>query len=285
MNAIEAIRKRTSVRNYFPEPLTPALIEDLRREIRLLEPGPFGNSARIVLIDANSESNTKLNSLVTYGVIKNAPAYIVAAIEENPGSLEDFGYILERLVITLTQKSLGSCWLGGTFNKSAFSAQIRLRENEILPAIISFGKPKQKTTVIDKLFRWGAKSDKRRDWNLLFFEDDFTIPLTRQRAGIFEEPLALLRLAPSASNMQPWRILKQNNSFHFYLRGSKKYRMDRFQLPNLQQIDLGIAMAHFDLGLEASNVIKKKGIWKKTPPSIQNMPKDFSYIITWKHNI
>jgi hypothetical protein len=79
----------------------------------------------------------------------------------------------------------------------------------------------------------------------------------------------MLRLAPSAMNAQPWRIIKQNNNFHFY--NSK---------PNMKMhdIDMGICMCHFELTLNEAEI---KGSWKIQKPEIKDTPKNCDYIISW----
>jgi nitroreductase len=58
-------------------------------------------------------------------------------------------------------------------------------------------------------------------------------------------------MAPSASNKQPWRIIVNDKSFSFYLKRTIGY--GKFTPGNdLQLVDMGIALAHFTLAIEAS---------------------------------
>ena len=55
----------------------------------------------------------------------------------------------------------------------------------------------------------------------------------------------MVRLAPSASNKQPWRILKKENEYHIFLKETKGYANTLGF--NIQKVDIGIAMCHFEM--------------------------------------
>ena len=55
----------------------------------------------------------------------------------------------------------------------------------------------------------------------------------------------MVRLAPSAVNKQPWRVIAADNTAHFYLKRSKGF--GRSTHLDMQKIDLGIALCHFAL--------------------------------------
>ena len=53
-----------------------------------------------------------------------------------------------------------------------------------------------------------------------------------------------VRMAPSAVNKQPWRVVVCGDKAHFYEKRSKGYVAENGW--DLQKIDLGIALCHFD---------------------------------------
>lgn len=55
----------------------------------------------------------------------------------------------------------------------------------------------------------------------------------------------MARLAPSAVNKQPWRIVVADNKAHFYLKRSKGFGHEGKL--DMQMIDMGIALCHFAL--------------------------------------
>ncbi len=64
--------------------------------------------------------------------------------------------------------------------------------------------------------------------------------------------MEMVRLGPSASNKQPWRILLKDAVCHFYEYKEPGYS-DRFNY-DIQRIDLGIAAAHFDLAVNEKGI-------------------------------
>ena len=58
------------------------------------------------------------------------------------------------------------------------------------------------------------------------------------------EALEMVRLAPSAVNKQPWRMVVMDDIVHFYLQRSKNFRAGKL---DMQKIDMGIALCHFEL--------------------------------------
>ncbi len=123
-----------------------------------------------------------------------------------------------------------------------------------------------------------AGSDKRKPWSQIFFDGDFVKPLEEKEAGNYRDALEMVRIAPSASNKQPWRIVfqKDKNTFHFFIQRSKSYPA---AYRNLQIIDLGIAMCHFELTCRELGI---KGGWVENQPAILNLPDLCQYIISWQ---
>ena len=78
----------------------------------------------------------------------------------------------------------------------------------------------------------------------------------------------MLRIAPSALNKQPWRVVREEYLLHFYLASNK----------GLTKIDIGIALCHFHL-TAIQNHIQGKFITLDASKYPQN--KDFTYIMSW----
>lgn len=281
MNYSEAIIVRRSTRNYRDDPLSRGEKEALEQAIAGIAV-PFGNVPRFQLITAGSGDAESLRGLGTYGFIKNPAAFIAGATAgEGPMVLEDFGFAMERLVLHATVMGLGTCWLGGSFTRSSFAARMSLLPNEKIPAVVALGHPAEKKRVMDSLIRRGAGSDARLPRDELFFSGEFGALLSEEEAVPYERALHLLRLAPSASNRQPWRVVKRHGSYHFHLARSKGYFTRNrilFGFADLQRVDMGIAMCHFqtaaqDLGLP--------GAWKREDPRIASIPVNTEYTATW----
>ena len=105
---------------------------------------------------------------------------------------------------------------------------------------------------------------------------DFSCPLTEHATlDGFKDALENVRLAPSALNKQPWRIVKHGDDFHFFISNDKEEAKEGY---DINKIDLGIAMCHFDLTCKELGI---NGGFKVIDPKIEEVPKHYKYIITW----
>ncbi|OGP68682.1 MAG: hypothetical protein A2W27_05620 [Deltaproteobacteria bacterium RBG_16_44_11] len=273
----EFIKKRISCRTYADRSLEDKVLAELSGYISAAQKGPFGNQPTFKLIHMDNLTPQEWKKLGTYGVIKNARYFLIGTINNTPLAMEDLGYCKEILILKATALGLGTCWLGGTFQASSFAQAAGLREGEILPTVSPIGYPAETKSLTEKIMRRFAGSDHRKPWPELFFANDFATPLTQAQAGKYCDALENLRLAPSASNKQPWRVLLDTakNTFHFFLERSLQYKM--LGIVHLQDIDLGIAMSHFEITARDQGVMGK---WQVDP----NAPKEklLDYIVSWR---
>ena len=241
-----------------------------------LEPAPFGGNARFKIVATTLEDSKALKSYGTYGFIKNPAGFIISALKESDKNLEDIGYLIEKIILYATDLGLGTCWLGGTFTKSPFARDIALQNDETMPIIVSFGYQAENSP--SGRIRQFAKGDRRLPWETLFFDKLFTQPLHPENARDYEIPLKMLRISPSASNKQPWRIIKKDNRWDFYLLRTPGYRegiLSWLKLADLQRVDMGIAMSHFELTAREMGL---NGSWQIKD---QYQLPEMEYIVSW----
>ena len=269
----QLIQRRYSCRTYADRPIEASLRQRLEGFLARNEPSPFGTTARFVLIAATPEDPQALRGLGTYGFVKRPSGYVVAAVERGQHDMEDLGYLMEHIVLYATDLGLGTCWLGGTFTQSRFADRIALRASESLPAVVAVGHIAGQPRRVDRLMRLGAGADKRKPWEALFFDRTFATPLSRETAGVYAVPLDMVRAAPSASNRQPWRIVKDGARWHFCLQRTPAYGKSR-----LQRMDVGIAMCHWALTVRERDL---QGEWTVDPPPIVPPDPDTTYVATW----
>lgn len=282
-STIENIEQRFSCRNYRDEPISAKKRERFQLFMDALPPGPFGSRPRFVLLAATEMDNKSLRGLGTYGFIKNPSAFIVGAMAPSEYGLEDFGYLMEAIILYATGLDLGTCWLGGTFTKSRFAKGMGLSVNETMPAVTSVGDyaaPRQKR---QGLASRTAGSERRLAWEKLFFNCDFDSSLNRNEAEGYTIVLEMVRLSPSASNKQPWRIIKHNHFWRFYMQRTPGYREDLIKrildLCDLQRLDMGIAMCHFEM---TANEIGLRGRWV-VEDNLNKFPRPLTeYIVSWE---
>jgi nitroreductase len=277
MTIIETIKTRKSCRTYSSRAIEPEKLAELKQFLASNTKTPFGSKVRFHLIDFNELEISELKNLTTYGLIKGARQFIVGTVEKQPRAMEDYGYCMERNILKATSMGLGTCWLGGTFKRSGFADKISINESELLPVISPVGYSGDKRSVVDRMFRYIAASDKRKPWNELFYLHDTDNSLDDQNSGRFNTPLECVRLAPSASNKQPWRIIKgkDQEAFHFYLKRTPGYENIVKDI-KLQNVDMGIAMCHFELSSTERGL---KGDWSVNDPQIKSA--GMAYIASW----
>jgi hypothetical protein len=275
----EVITQRFSCRTYLEQPIAEEKRQKLAAHAASLSIGPLGTAARLQLIAASEEDRAVLRGLGTYGIIRGATGFLVGAVPDGPKNLEDYGYLLEDLILFATDLGLGTCWLGGTFNRSTFAARMELRPGELMPAVAAVGYVSDKRGFVDRMMRRGAGSSSRLPWEEIFFAGRFGVALTRKQSGAYTVPLEMLRLAPSASNKQPWRVIQDGAAWHFYLQRTPGYRQTHLvQIPDLQRTDMGIALSHFEL---TAREVGLEGHWALQEPPLEKPNPLTEYSVTW----
>jgi nitroreductase len=276
------IRQRFSCRTYSNQIIADDVREKLSSFASSLEVGPLGSYCRFELVSANEEDNKSLRGLGTYGFIKGATGFVIGATEDGEKSLEDFGYLMEQIILLATDLGLGTCWLGGSFTRSRFARKISAQKNEVIPAVTSIGYIAARPRKFDQFVRSEANADRRYPWDWLFFDGDFSEPLEHASAGPYADILEMVRWGPSASNLQPWRIIKRGNAWHFYLKRRLGYRESSaaklLKTADLQRVDMGIAMCHFELAARERGL---RGEWEVRDPGIPVSDPLTEYTVSW----
>lgn len=277
MKASEAIKKRISVRRYSDEPVGVKQRAELEEYSHDNARGPFGSEVRFQLLDLEPLGREEMRRLGTYGMIRGARLYLLGAVKEGEGAFEDLGYCLEKVILKATMMGLGTCWLGGTFKRAAFASKMNLVEDEMLPAITPLGYALEEPSFSDKMVRFSASSNKRKSWSELFLSADGRTPLQEADAAEYGPALDAVRMGPSASNRQPWRIVMVSPGyFQLFLKENKIYNRIMGKL-RMQNIDMGIAMSHFAL-VAAENQLPGSWIKEEEDPAVPGL----QYIASWR---
>ena len=261
MDIIQAMKERRSVRSFNGKPLSPEIIKDLKQ---IIDDSYtlFGGKITIRLKYFDLQGDFKPS---TYGVIKGASDYFLMAIGEGEDSALTAGFQFEQIVLKAWEIGLGTCWIAGTYKGSQFDQGEKWPEGESLKIICPVGVP-EKQRILEKVMRFTVGSDKRKPFSELFFEDDFTKPLNP--ASKFGESLEMLRIAPSSTNSQPWRVLVKENEVLFYYKPKGPVSV----------LDTGIGICHF------YETEKFKGFDGKFEKDINfpQAPEDWRYLISYR---
>ncbi|MBE5892467.1 MAG: nitroreductase [Lachnospiraceae bacterium] len=238
------IMKRRSVRTFDGCKLSEEDLEKLRSFMGTIE-NPFGIPVEFKFLHA------KEHGLIC-PVVSGTELYVGGKIKKMPNANVAFGYSFEMFVLFAQSLGIGTVWLGGTMNRAAFEKAMELGADEIMPCASPLGYPAKKMSLREGTMRKAIKADERLPFEDLFYEGDFKTPLHKERAGVFLQPLEMVRLAPSAVNKQPWRVVIADNAAHFYLKRSKGFGHETDL--DMQKIDMGIALCHFALTAKESGL-------------------------------
>lgn len=261
----ETVRARTSVRTYTSETVSQETREKILAYLQTID-NPFGAKVNVQFVEKKTAANGE--KLGTYGFIKGAALFIAVTAEDKDTAAESVGYVIEQLVLYMTSLGLGTCWLGGTFNKTAFAEQIEIPDGWIFPILSPVGYP-AKQRIKEKVFRTAINANNRVASEKLFFTDAFTTPLDLKTVGKYADCLENLRLAPSAGNKQPWRVIFDGNAFHFFKKGSMQF---------MQVLDVGIGINHFVLTAAEKGL---QGRLEKADVSAYPLTADMKYVASW----
>lgn len=248
---INLIENRRSVRSFKNVPIVEndlTLMNDYLSELNQSQ-GPFGRRGEFKYIAVSNHINSEGQKIGTYGVIRNPAGYIVGITKNERDFLIDFGYTFEKFMLQVLSLGLGTCWLGGTFDRKMLTEKFEKHSSHIIPAISPIGYHDEKPSLIEKTMRKIANSDQKMAFEEVFYLENFETPLVKSDAGIYEIPLEMVRIGPSASNKQPWRlVLDRENRVHFFLSHTPNYSGKL--MFDMQYLDIGIAMFHFQSALD-----------------------------------
>lgn len=269
---IDTIKKRKSVRTYAGNPISQESISELEAFFPVAQSNPFGAKVRLDVINAG------IKKVGTYGFIKGAKTFFGGWVKKGGYDLEGFGYSFEKAVLYATYKGFGTCWLGGLYDRYCVSRHF-LTEDGLMPAVSPVGIAAEKRAVIERIVSAGAGAKNRKEFGELFIDKNFS-PLELPDCAL-KTCLEMVRLSPSASNRQPWRVIVDGGVCHFYLLREKYYAGNILFGYVMQRIDMGIAACHFELTAKQTGL--KGGIVFDDPKLLAKQQKDkLGYSFSWR---
>jgi len=231
----QTIFERKSIRKYDMAPLPAESIENLQK---------FAEQVRTIDETIKYEC-VYLGSNDVKGILAiKAPHYICLYSEKKPGYLMNAGFLLQQIDLYLSANEIGSCWLG------------------LAKPVKQFMEPKGDLEFIIMLAFGKTDELLHRSDTSVFIRRSITA--ISQIAGA-EELLEPVRLAPSASNSQPWFF--SGNMEEIHVSREKPSFLKAPVYERLNQIDIGIALCHLWLSLEHQGKAAAISFPQGTPPS------------------
>lgn len=237
------IFRRKSIRKYDLTPLADHMMDRIRDVVRCLRP-----------LDAQIKTEMKFVSQteVHHNFLRiKAPHYLVAYSEKKPGYLTNIGFMLQQLDLFLSSQGVGTCWQGIPRPTKEVSAEPDME----FVIIMSFGVAKE------ALYRQHIQEFKRK-----------SLTQVSNIAGLSNlfEPV---RLAPSATNSQPWFFTGNEKLLHAYC--VKTNFLKALLYEKMNQIDMGIALYHLHL---AAQMAGKTAVFSQHAAAKANPPDGYYYI-------
>jgi nitroreductase len=241
----QAIFVRRSRRSFEPVRIPDEAIARVNRVCQAFRPY---RGVRAEFVD-RSPGKIFRGILGSYGKITGALCYIALIGDSHESHVEEgIGYTGEGVILEATALGLETCWVSGFFRPAAVRGDLSLAADERVFAVTPLGRAKRELTAKDSFYRMAAGSNRRKSLDEIV-EGKIFHPWQ-------SKAVAAARLAPSASNRQPWRFILKSRSIT--VRTAARRNGQRFP----RRLDCGIAMLHIELGARAAGV---HGTWTSLP--------------------
>jgi nitroreductase len=231
----DGIFRRRSIRRFVMAPIPDDLVGDVRAFAARAV--PLDPSIRVEFVVRHE---TDVRNLLP----NEAPHYLCLYSERKGPYLMNAGYLLQQVDLYLSTIGLGSCWLGiAKPNAKAVPAAPAKAAMHGLDYVImlAFGRPAV------PLHRTSPAEFNRR--SLAEIADLPSLSGFTAAAGLPDPTVWLepVRIAPSATNSQPWRFSGSGESL---LVGRERLGLLKEPfMGRMNQVDIGIALCHLDLSL------------------------------------
>lgn len=245
-NFYKTIFKRKSIRKYDLTPLEDQKLIEIKEFVSKIEPLYDNIETEIRLVQKE-----EINLLVPI----KAPHYLMMTSQNKEGYLTNAGYMLQQVDLFLSTNGLGSCYIGMALPTKDTKSGSKL--DFIL--ILGFGNP------AEEVHRESISQFKRK-------------PLIKITDIIgSDEILEPARLAPSATNSQPWFFTGDNGVINCYCIKSNIIKALVYE--KLNKIDMGIAICNITV---AAKHLGKQVEVITDKAAQDDHPKGYYYIITLK---
>lgn len=269
MDLYQAILNRHSVRRYRPEPLDRTfldMVDDIVARARPLIPD---NHIRTMRRDVITGEDL-IAAMGGYGRILTPPHYLVASAVGRQAPLTDLGYRLEQVAIQLVQVGISVCFIGSLGREKNVRVRFRLNPRARIGAFLIFGRPAVSPTDrdINAAIRRARGEESRLDAASIFYKGTFDRQTKPPKS--LSRLVEAARLAPSANNAQPWRLLWRDNVLYLFVQKFNKRYGNQPVVQDYRYFDAGTCMANVTMAMEDSDFF---GAWQLLEPRQPDIPE------------
>ncbi|OFV84444.1 MAG: hypothetical protein A2W26_14245, partial [Acidobacteria bacterium RBG_16_64_8] len=154
-----AIVARHSARTFTGREANPALLEPLERFCGGL---PGGEVARVALV--RGVPDALFTGIVgSYGrVVGATSALVMIGTETEPAAQECVGYLGEAVILEATSLGLGTCWVGGYFDRPLATELVALSSRERVLAVSPVGDALARPRAGERVLKRFVGAHKRK---------------------------------------------------------------------------------------------------------------------------
>lgn len=252
MNYDIAIQSRKSTRDYVSKKVTDAEISEIKAYyekdcMRLIK----DIQTELVIMD-RSKKDALENAAGYQKSLEGEPEYMILLSEKADNFRENAGYIMEDLVLKLTDMGLGTCWITYT-DSDKIKAAAGIDSPLEVGAVVAFGngaKAKKSLRLnilsmsnVDIIAKRNFFDPKKSVSDLVFMNEWGNKDGADEYIGFYGdmlwEALYAASLAPSYLNRQPYGFVIKDNVI--YLVESADEYTDKID----GEIGIGVVMQHF----------------------------------------
>ena len=225
MTIMEAIDARRSRRKYLETPVAKDAAEKLDA-LAWEYSEASGTRMEFVWNDGGAFNGLRKS----YGMFTGVTNYAgLIAEKDNAILAEKMGYYGELLMLRAVSLGLGTCWVGGSFDKK--SCPFKLAAGEAIYCTITVGNVAEQDSLKERLIR-GITHRKTKTVEEMY-KSDAPVP------DWFMSGMRAVERAPSAINRQPVMFTYEDGHVFAGVKDTADISM---------ALDLGIAKQHFELG-------------------------------------
>ncbi len=229
MGQVAGIYGRRSIRKYLNEELQVGILEEIKEASRGVKRLYEDIDMDIHIL----EDGIRFQS-VTKGIIGGwgkiiAPHYIVVTSEKREGYLENIGFTLEEIVLSLGSLGIGTCFIGRGINQELLKSLLPIKENHEALYALSFGYPRNEESSRKRMLKWKKRME---------IAEFASGQLTRTWRHILDT----VKMAPVAMNTRPWKFHINDNRVDIYSMNRKS--IFDWGSWEMNRIALGSALYH-----------------------------------------
>jgi len=268
MNLYNAIKNRVSIRKYSEQQLGTNILKQLELNLQNLKPLNPNINVRFELITEPEIVKTTGIGFMGGSIKINAPHCIVGITESKVGCMENVGFILEQAVLEMQNEGISTCWLG-TYSKEKIKYICNVKDNEEIAIVIALGYGEK--SFYNNGMRKVLSASKRKDITETSFYKEWGNDISSYliKEPLMKKILYMASLSPSSNNVQPVRIIIEENKALFFAKINKK--------SEFYKMDAGICIAHFYLSCFEEGFNPTIDI-DEVQNRNYNIPEDYSYI-------